>query len=171
MHILSSKRYLLKNGAATFVKQSIASYEADPDATALAAFELANTDDWTTANLVILQLGDNINTAQKISDFTTTFPLLVEAIRTEVSAARIMCVGRWWADESVEAIITNACDRYGAVYVSISGYHTDENEGVIGATVTYIDATTGTILEAWATHPGNTGMTAIATAMIAMLDM
>lgn len=116
-------------------------------------------------NLVIIEMGDNVNTAEKRAVFVDSFPLLLETIRSNCPRARIMLVGIWFNNGNVFKIMTENAQKYGCTFVDIRGIRSPETQGELGATVYFSDGTTTTVTEARVTHPGNLGMEKIAEAI------
>lgn len=125
----------------------------------------------SSTDLVVIEIGDNVNTAEKENVFVESFPELIESIYNVSPGARIVIAGIWFNKSSVMQILTENARRYGCDFVNISSLHTAENEATVGDTVTYLDGTTSTITEGIATHPGDLGMQAIASAIIERLAM
>lgn len=165
-----------KNSSAIINKDSIAVFEqkedkasADTESTRLVGLLDSDTD------LVIIEIGDNVNNDIKRTTFNTTFPEFIKKIKTKCQNARILVVGVWFlgiADTNrPEDTMRNTCKKYGCEYVDISYLHTKENEATIGDTITYIDGSIEPVPDIWATHPGNTGMELIARDIISAINM
>lgn len=140
----------------------------------------SSANEWITSNsssfdqdtdLVIIEMGDNVNTDAKRSVFANSFPILLHTIRTLCPKARVVCVGIWFNNSIVKAIMLNACEKYGCSFVNISDLNIASNQAVVGDTVTFLDGTVSTITSEIATHPGNNGMKLIADRIIENLDM
>lgn len=147
-------------------------------------FEHSETDEsaneWITNNLtsftqdtdlVLIEMGDNVNTDAKTNVFKKSFPLLLHTIRTRCPKARIVCVGIWFNHEKAKEIMLSACKKYGCQFVNISDLNITINQATVGDTVTYLDGTTSTITEEISAHPGDNGMKLIADRVIEGLDM
>lgn len=121
--------------------------------------------------LVLIGIGDNVNTSEKISEFTTSCGMLCSYIREHCPNARVAWFGLWYASSGSVTklnIIKEACDKYGVTFIDISDLKAIEgNMSHIGAT--YIDAQGNeqTITqEGVASHPSDQGFTAIANRII-----
>lgn len=148
-------------------------------------FEAATTDeaanDWITGtlaplmsedrDLVIVQLGDNVNTTEKNAEFKTSCGVLCSYIREHCPKARVAWVGMWYSTAERLDVIKNACEKYGCVFVDIHDLiSNEENKSYIGAK--YID-NSGKEKEVEvagvASHPGDKGFTQIANRIIKAL--
>lgn len=119
-------------------------------------------------DLVIVQLGDNVNTAEKLAVFEQGAKDLVTYIRTNAPRARVAWVGEWYSSTAKQTYIANACAERGADFIDISdlpkvsGYCAS-----IGDVVTKDDGTTVTIdSNGVASHPSSKGMKAVADRII-----
>lgn len=123
-------------------------------------------------DLVIIQLGDNVNTAEKQQTFSTDCNVFLETILEKNSNARILWVfGRYNLGNA--NAIKLACDKYGAEYVDISIISTDvKYMSYIGAPYIWEDGKTRYIENAGvASHPGDEGMRVIADLIIQQLNL
>ena len=122
-------------------------------------------------DLVIIQLGDNVNTDGKLAVFEEGAKNLVSFIRQHAPNARVAWVGEWYSSATKQMYIANACASYGAVFVDISDLpKVSGNTANIGDIVTKDDGTTITIDSSGvASHPSSQGMRAIANRIIETL--
>lgn len=135
-------------------------------------FLTENTAAWSAdLDLVIIEMGDNVNTDAKRTVFAQSFPLLLNNIRTQCPKARVICVGIWFNNDTVYRIMTENAIKYGCEFVDIRAIRSSKTEGELGATVYFKDGTTTTVTEGRATHPGNLGMELIADAIINKMNM
>ena len=133
-----------EKSTATFTKMSGTGFESCETESA------ANT--WMTntllpnlsndLDLVIVQLGDNVNTAAKVSAFATNCANLLRYIRTNCPSARVAWVGEWYQTAEKQSIISNACSATGCVFVDISNLATSANQSAIGTVINRTSATT-----------------------------
>ena len=70
-------------------------------------------------DLVIVQLGDNVNTEEKRRTFSETCKMILEFIRTHAPNARVVWVGSWYAKE-LKTTYEKACKETGCMYVDIT---------------------------------------------------
>lgn len=95
-------------------------------------------------DLVVVQLGDNVNTPAKVSVFADSCGELISYIRQNAPGARVAWVGEWYSTQQKQQIISNACIAYGAVFIDISGLNTTENKSYIGAVINKASSSTTT---------------------------
>lgn len=117
--------------------------------------------------LVIVQLGDNVNTPEKLTMFNTSCLQLLQFIRTHALNARVVYVGEWYSTAEKQNIIANACKNSGCQFVDISMLNKPENQASIGTVITYPDGYTETVTSGGvASHPSNLGFENIANKII-----
>lgn len=119
-------------------------------------------------DLVIVQLGDNINTPEKERTWGTDAETLIRNIRNQCPNARVFWIYGWFTtDEKMEKLKT-AVNNAGATLVDIIPYQ--GNNSQLGATRTGIDGSTWKITNPGeAMHPGDEGMKLIADKVISKL--
>lgn len=122
-------------------------------------------------DLIVIQLSDNINTAERRTAFAENVDALLRNIRTASPNARILWVYGWFSNADTNALITAACERWGIESLNIHRYNTTANQGTSGQS--YIDGNgqTATVSDSWITHPGDNGFAAIADAIIDKLGI
>ena len=127
----------------------------------------------TDTDLIIIQLGDNVNTAEKQATFGVDAIALVQWLRNRCPNARILWVNGWYGYTFCFPLIQIACDTRGAEVVDIRPLATDSaNKSALGNQWTQDYITYNTIVsEGVASHPGNTGMARIAQEIISVLDI
>lgn len=121
--------------------------------------------------LVIVQLGDNVNTAEKQAVFAQGAINLLTYIKQHAPLARIAWVGAWYTTSTKQQQMAAACKQCGATFIDISllpdvegnrnhigGEWTDDN-GVV-----HVIDNSGV-----ASHPSSQGMRAVADAIIESL--
>lgn len=167
---------LEKNPDATFGKETIAMFEqCESDTNSKNEINRIKSKLSSNLDLVIIQIGDNVNNAIRRQVFSDNFKNLITTIRTVSPRTRIICVGCWY-DSIVELnnpkqVIINTSKAYGCEFVDISYLHTPATEATIGDTITYDDGRTEPVPDIWATHPGNSGMKLIADEIISAINM
>lgn len=87
------------------------------------------------SELVLIQLGDNINTPEKRSNFENTCSTLLSKIRKYCSKARVAWVYGWYVNDQVRSIIQENCKLYGVDYIEINDLNTPENQSAIGTVI------------------------------------
>lgn len=141
--------------------------------------EKSKATEWITKNIhtqdsdydmVIVQLGDNVNTEAKNEVFKTSCKELLQAIRKHMPKARVVWAGAWYSNTTKQEIMAKACEETGCKFINIRDLNTTENQGRIGDTITRDDGSTFTVTSSGvASHPGNKGMKAIADRLIEQL--
>lgn len=87
------------------------------------------------SELVLIQLGDNINTPEKRSNFENTCSTLLYEIRKYCSKARVAWVYGWYVNNQVRSIIQENCKLYGVDYIEINDLNTPDNQSSIGTVI------------------------------------
>ena len=122
--------------------------------------------------LVIIQLGDNVNTTEKLNTFKTSCKKLLQYVRTNCPNARVCWVGEWYSSNEKQNIISNACNDLQCNFIDISNLAISENRSYIGAKIEKDDGSTITVDSAGvASHPGNKGMRLIANKILYQLSI
>ena len=118
--------------------------------------------------LVIIQLGDNVNNEARNELFKTSCKQLLKAIRNYLPKARVAWVGEWYYSAQRQQIIAESCAETGSSFVDISPYARDkENQANIGDIITRDDGTTFEVVSSGvASHPGDKGMKIVADVII-----
>lgn len=88
-------------------------------------------------DLVVVQLGDNVNTELKRTTFKSSCSTLIHNIRQIAPKARIAWVYGWYVNNEVRATIQNALKIYGGIYIEINDLNTKENQSEIGTVITH----------------------------------
>ena len=122
----------------------------------------------TDYDLVIVQLGDNINNDARNKVFKTSCKDLLVGIRNHMPNARVVWAGEWYSNAKRQEIIATSCAETGSTFIDISDLAVIQaNKGAIGNVITRDDGTTFTVDNSGvASHPGDKGMKAIADRMI-----
>lgn len=123
-------------------------------------------------DLVIVQLGDNVNTDAKKAVFAQGCRSMLEFIRTHAPKARVVWVGAWYQTAQKQEQMIAACEKTGSTFINIWDLATTENKSAVGNT--YIDSNGAeqTITSAGvASHPGDAGFKAIANRVLYKLGI
>ena len=131
------------------------------------ALEIASSQD---LDLIILQMGDNVGT-QKLSNFRTCTPILLERIKTLCPKARILWVYGWFNGPLTAPPILQFCEEWKLEPVDVLSARTPDSQSYSGAPYTNPDGTGGIVKDIWITHPGDLGMERIAWKIIETLDL
>ena len=113
-------------------------------------------------DLVIIQIGDNVNTTLRHQTFRNNFSKLIRAIRTNNPTADIIVAGAWFNGGGIESWLQSQAKPLNYTFVPLSDLCTSANMATVGDTITFDDGTQTTVTSTIRTHPGNKGMQAIA---------
>lgn len=113
-------------------------------------------------DLVIVQIGDNVNTTLRHQTFRNNFSKLITAIRASNPTADIVVAGSWFNGGGIESWLQSQAEVLHYIFVPLSDLCTSGNMATVGDTVTFADGTQTTVTSTIRTHPGNKGMQAIA---------
>lgn len=123
-------------------------------------------------DLVIVQLGDNVNTDAKKAVFADGCRSMLEFIRTNAPKARVAWVGAWYQTAEKQSQMAEACRSTGCTFIDIWDLATSENRSAIGNTYTDSSGNVQTITSAGvASHPGDSGFKAIANRVLYKLGI
>ena len=120
-------------------------------------------------DLIVIQLGDNINTEMKYETFCKSGDVLIAKIKERAPNARILWVHGWFGRAHINSEIASLCRRHGLTRVDISGIRDLEGEAHDLEKYIKKDGSSDVIRDTWKTHPGNRGMEKIAEKIIAAL--
>lgn len=113
--------------------------------------------------MVIVQLGDNVNTDEKKAVFADGSRNMLKFIRDQCPRARVAWVGEWYSTTEKQTQIETACEKTGCTFIDISDLATSENKSAVGNTYKMADGTVNEITDSGvASHPGDAGFVAIA---------
>ena len=123
-------------------------------------------------DLVIIQLGDNVNTTEKKATFAHDAGELLQEIHAISPKAQVYWIYGWFGNyPEIFTPIQTACDGNGAVGIDIRDLNKSGNTSYVGATRTGLDGSTWQITNPGeAAHPGDKGMKAIADRVISNFD-
>ena len=171
---------LTKNQSAVFTKVHGGGFEQSEDMDSVNSWWNGNniitgqpTKNAFTSDidLVIIQLGDNINNSARVELLNTSFDVLINNIRQNSPSARIIWIDGWFNAEKNHIIISSKCNKWKIPNVFIKSLNTTENQGVSGMISTMYDGTTFTVPDTYISHPGDNGFELIADMIISALNM
>lgn len=151
-------------------KMNCAQFEQCESLDDATAWIQTNAARWTGKDLVVIQIGDNVNTDARRTVFAQSLPLLINSIHTASPHGRIIIVGIWFTSQLVADAI-EATTRQGVLVTRIDDLNIAANCGVRGQTITMPNGSTITAQDNWITHPGDQGMRLIAERVIQTIDM
>ncbi len=98
----------------------------------------------TNVQLVLFQLGDNINTPEKQTLFQNDVENLLNYTKTNAPNARVVWCGTWYTPDA-KNIAIQGCKNTGIQFIDISDLTTDINRASIGDVITYTSQTVRTM--------------------------
>lgn len=122
-------------------------------------------------DLIVIQLGDNVNSDDRITAFSNNIETFLSDVRSSSPRARIIWMYGWFNNVTVANIIENACKKWNIPTINISSLNTVSNQGYSGQSYITGTGSTGIVSDNWITHPGDTGMTAIANRLIEVIGI
>lgn len=146
-HAILQKRFLEKNPAYTDMRLSGTGFEACENEKQQKAW-LENTlqprlsDD---LDLVVVQIGENVNTSGKRAAFVQGARALIRTIRSGAPRARIVWMYGWYASNGVTTAIKDACRPYDVTLITINDIRTAANSSLVGTVVTRTEPTFQTL--------------------------
>jgi hypothetical protein len=96
------------------------------------------------ADLVQIQMGDNVNTDTKREVFNTSCSEFISAVRAKAPRARIIWVGTWY-NSTIRSFISNTCASLGVQWVPIGSFNKAENQSYVGAVIHRSESATRTL--------------------------
>lgn len=124
-------------------------------------------------DMVIIQLGDNINSSARHATFASDADKLIKNIRSVSPKATIIWVGAWFISYStLMGEIKTAVENNGGLLADITEHRNDTAyQSYIGATRTGLDGVSFQVSsQGEASHPGDLGHKVIADTIIANFD-
>ena len=162
---------LAKNSKAVFSKLHDASFEMAETDDVAQNYIKENDDKFKNQDLVLIQIGDNVGTDIRIKTFKNNLKSLVERVKTDSPAARIVLIGVWYGDNGLSDFIKQVAQDTGCEFIPIFGLNTYDNRAKVGDTITFNNGSTMTVPAKYASHPGDKGHKAIADAILAQLNL
>lgn len=120
--------------------------------------------------LIFIQLGDNVNTDEKILNFNKTADIFLERIKKMCPYAKIAWIHAWFNKRNTIDKLTELCARQQIEMIDISDIRTEENEARSGQICENEYGEKAVVKDAWITHPGDGGMKKIADRIIESLE-
>lgn len=166
------KAILAKNPSAQFSRLSGTAFEGCVDrAAAMKWYEKQKVNFSRDLDLIIIQLGDNVNTAEKQSAFKKNIGVFLKRLKVDCPRARIIYVGIWYRRTAIRGSIIDACKDNGCDFVSISDLACQASYPSKGYVITYNDGSDAVAVRGSLSHPNDRGMDQIARRIIDMLRL
>lgn len=122
-------------------------------------------------DLIVMQIGDNVNTPQRKAAWDAGLEPLLKSIAAQCPRARIVLMAGWYNYELCGPALKACAAQLGLEMVDIRDLHTKEAEGFLGQTYVLPDGTLAPVKDNWVSHPGDAGMAAIARRLIEVLGL
>lgn len=90
-------------------------------------------------DLVIIQLGDNIDTGEEIQRMKKTVGAIMDSVCIRSPSAKVVWVGEWYSSDRKQKILRQMADAYGVQFIDISDLNVKENQAKVGDIVEYPD--------------------------------
>ncbi len=167
-----TRAILQKNPTAKFAKLSGTAFEGSKDLDTAGRWYAAKRYLFSEdLDLIIIQLGDNVNDNEKKAAFGNNIRHLLAQIKADCPKARVICVGTWYYRPTVISDYVRACKENGCDFVSIEDIFSTKTLPSAGTIVKYNDGTTLVAEGGSLSHPNNYGMELIAKRMVAQLKL
>lgn len=121
--------------------------------------------------LIIVQLGDNVNNTARVNAFPKHADRLISSMRALCPRARIIWVMGFYNRRNTYDMLSALSRKWAFPIVDISDLNVAENQSFSGAEYTLEDGTKAIVKDGWITHPGDEGMKKIAERIIDAIDM
>ena len=162
---------LAKNSKAVFSKLHDAPFEMAETDDVAQSYINDNNDKFKNQDLVLIQIGDNVGTDIRIKTFKNNLKSLVERVKADSPAARILLIGVWYGNNGLSDFIKQVAQDTGCEFIPIFGLNTWDNRAKVGDTITFNNGSTMAVPAKYASHPGDKGHKAIADAILAQLAL
>ncbi len=122
-------------------------------------------------DLIIIQLGTNVNTKQRADAFRQNIDKWISLIKQKSPRARILWVHGWGNAHLSGKTIIDACRRWGIGQISIKDLSNKENYAHYGQEYELPNGNKAIASDYWLTHPGDDGMKRIAERILNFLNI
>ena len=122
-------------------------------------------------DLIVIQLGDNVNTGAKEAAFKKNIGEFLARLKADCPRARIIYAATWYRRPAIVSSVINACKDNGCDFVSIADLYGSANLPSDGYVITYNNGSTAVAVGGSLSHPNNRGMEQIAERIIDMLKL
>ena len=120
-------------------------------------------------DLIILQMTDNVNTEKKTETFSKTAEILLQTIRARCPHATVIWAFGWFHKRAFFPRLVELCEQYDVECADLRDLRFKANEAVSGMTYESMDGTQKVVSDTCITHPGDSGMKAIADRIVSVL--
>ncbi|OQQ91362.1 SGNH/GDSL hydrolase family protein [Ligilactobacillus salivarius] len=113
-------------------------------------------------DLVIIQIGDNVNSDLRRTTFKANFEKLINAIRSANPTADILIAGAWFDGAGLQNWLLDFANNHNCMFAPLHDLYNGETIAKVGDTITFADNSQMKVYEAIKTHPGDKGHALIA---------
>lgn len=113
-------------------------------------------------DLVVIQIGDNVNSDLRRATFKANFGKLINAIKSTNPTADILIAGVWFDGGGLQNWLLDFASSHNCMFAPLHDLYNGETIAKVGDTITFADGTQMQVYEAIKTHPGNKGHALIA---------
>jgi len=96
-------------------------------------------------DLVIIQLGDNIDTGEEVNRMKKTVGAIMDTVCVKAPNAKVVWVGEWYSNSRKQKILREVTEDYGVQLIDISDLNVRENQAKVGDIIQYPDVRTQSI--------------------------
>ncbi len=90
-----------------------------------------------STNLVVIQLGDNVNEEQEFIILKESIESMLNQICGIAKNAKVLWVGEWYASIPKQQLLKEEAEKFGVTFIDISDLNNSENQARIGDIVEY----------------------------------
>ena len=113
-------------------------------------------------DLVIIQIGDNVNSDLRRTTFKANFEKLINAIRSANPTADILIAGVWFDGAGLQNWLLDFANNHNCMFAPLHDLYRNDTIATVGDKITFADGTQMAVYEAIKTHPGDKGHALIA---------
>lgn len=113
-------------------------------------------------DLIIIQIGDNVNSDLRRTTFKVNFEKLINAVRDANPTADILIAGVWFDGAGLQNWLLDFANNHNCMFASLHDLYNGETIAKVGDTITFADGTQMAVYDAIKTHPGDKGHALIA---------
>ncbi|MDM8284763.1 SGNH/GDSL hydrolase family protein [Ligilactobacillus salivarius] len=113
-------------------------------------------------DLVIIQIGDNVNSDLRRTTFKANFEKLINAVRDANPTADILIAGVWFDGAGLQNWLLDFANNHNCMFAPLHDLYNGETIAKVGDTITFADNVQMKVYEAIKTHPGDKGHALIA---------
>ena len=113
-------------------------------------------------DLVIVQIGDNVNSDLRRTTFKANFEKLINAVRDANPTADILIAGVWFDGAGLQNWLLDFANNHNCMFAPLRDLYRSDTFATVGDMITFADGTQMAVYEAIKTHPGDKGHALIA---------